>query len=76
MKGAVRVNCASRLNAALALLVALFLCVLPSMAQQLTGTLTGTVFDTSGAAVPNANVVLKNQASGDTRTTVTDASGH
>lgn len=76
MRSAVRVNCASMLNTALALLVVLLLCALPSMAQQLTGTLTGTVFDTSGAAVPNANVVLKNQASGDTRTTVTDGSGH
>ena len=66
----------SRLCAKLALVVALLVFALPGMAQQLTGTISGTVFDTAGAAVPNASVDLKNQASGDTRTTVTDGSGH
>ncbi len=66
----------SRLCAKLALVVALLVFALPGMAQQLTGTISGTVFDTAGAAVPNATVDLKNQASGDTRTTVTDSSGH
>ena len=77
MKSTVRQKRAGNgLNTTLVLLVALFLSALPAVAQQLTGTLSGTVFDTTGAAVPNANVVLKNQASGDTRTTVSDASGH
>lgn len=58
------------------LITVLFLFALTGVAQQLTGTLSGTAFDSAGAAVPNASVALKNQASGDTRTTVTDASGH
>ena len=36
-------------------------------AQGTTATLGGTVTDPSGAVIPNANVTLKNQASGDTR---------
>jgi hypothetical protein len=45
------------------------------LAQQLTGTLSGTVYDRSGAVVPGAEVVLKNQASGDVRTAMADSSG-
>jgi hypothetical protein len=45
-------------------------------AQQLTGTLSGTAYDQSGAVVPKAQVVLKNQASGDERATVTANDGH
>ncbi len=45
-------------------------------AQQLTGTLTGTAYDQSGAVIPKANVVLRNEASGDERTSVTDKAGH
>jgi hypothetical protein len=44
-------------------------------AQQITGTLSGTVHDTSGAIVPDAQVVLKNEASGDVRTVMADNSG-
>jgi hypothetical protein len=47
-----------------------------SSAQQLTGTISGTVYDQAGAVVPKANVVLKNEASGDVRTTVTEGDGH
>ncbi len=43
--------------------------------QQLTGTLSGTVYDAVGAAVPNAKVSLKNEASGDLRTTVSNGVG-
>ena len=49
---------------------------LSSNAQQLTGTISGTAYDQSGAVVPQANVVLKNEASGDVRTSVTDNAGH
>ncbi|HEY0784940.1 MAG TPA: TonB-dependent receptor [Acidobacteriaceae bacterium] len=45
-------------------------------AQQLTGTLTGTVYDQSGAVVPSASIVLRNQASGDERAITSDDSGH
>src|SRR5271170_4904649 len=49
----------------------------PNMhAQQLTGTISGTAYDQSGAVVPKANVVLKDQASGNTRTTTTENDGH
>ncbi len=47
-----------------------------SNAQQLTGTISGTAYDQSGAVVPKATVVLKNEASGDVRTTVTESDGH
>jgi hypothetical protein len=43
-------------------------------AQQ-TGTITGTVTDTTGAVVPGANVVVASMATNDTRKTVSDASG-
>src|SRR5271170_1558600 len=45
-------------------------------AQQLTGTLSGTVYDQSGAVVPKANIVLKNESSGDVRTAVSGNDGH
>ena len=45
-------------------------------AQSTTGTLTGTVADASGAVVPGANVVLKNEGSGDIRRTVSNGEGY
>src|SRR5690348_18437204 len=47
-----------------------------SFGQQLTGTLNGTTMDSTGAVVPNAKVTLKNEASGDTRTTVSNSTGY
>ena len=44
--------------------------------QTVTSTLTGTVSDASGAAVPNAALVLTNQLSGDVRRTTTNAAGY
>lgn len=45
-------------------------------AQQLTGSVTGTVYDQSGAVVPHAHVTLRNEKSGDTRATVSGGGGH
>ncbi len=50
--------------------------LLPSTsAQQLTGTISGTVHDQTGAVIPNADVSLKNQTSGDVRTATTNGAG-
>ena len=46
-----------------------------AFAQQLTGTLSGIVTDQTDARVPGAQVVVKNDASGDTRTTTADSTG-
>jgi hypothetical protein len=46
-----------------------------SYAQQLTGTLTGIVTDQTEARVPGAQVVVKNDSTGDTRTTTADSTG-
>jgi hypothetical protein len=45
-------------------------------AQETGATLTGTVFDQSGAVVPKASVSLKNEASADLRHTVSNAEGY
>src|SRR5215469_10746902 len=44
-------------------------------AQQLTGTLSGIAMDQSDARIPGASVVVKNEASGDTRTSKADDAG-
>ncbi|MGC2621441.1 MAG: carboxypeptidase regulatory-like domain-containing protein, partial [Acidobacteriaceae bacterium] len=49
---------------------------MPAHAQQLTGTLSATVYDSTGAVVPGATVTLKNADSGDVRKTVSDGSGY
>jgi len=43
--------------------------------QSASGTLQGTVLDPGGAAVPNVTVVIKNQSTGATRRTTTEADG-
>jgi hypothetical protein len=50
--------------------------VLPALAQQTTGTITGRVVDQSAAAVPGATVTATNAATGFTRAVVTDSVGH
>src|SRR5205807_73372 len=61
---------------ATALFTFAFLCQPPAQAQTTSATLTATVFDASGAVVPDATVTLKNEASGDLRTTKSNAEGY
>jgi len=61
------------LEKALAVLAVFALLASFSYAQQLTGTLSGTTYDSTGAAVPNAKVVMQNAASGDVRSTVSNS---
>ena len=46
-----------------------------AFSQNASGSITGTVVDRSGAIVPNAKVVLKNDATNVTRDTLTNGSG-
>src|SRR5215471_4193690 len=62
------------LTAILALTVFLLCRSLP--AQQSGTTLSGTVSDSSGKALPNLKVTAKNLATGQTSETRTDSSGH
>src|SRR5215472_13865526 len=60
----------------LALLVVAFMIAPSLMAQSLvSGDLTGTITDPSGAVVPGATVTLKNTATGATRTVTSSAAG-
>jgi Carboxypeptidase regulatory-like domain/TonB-dependent Receptor Plug Domain len=70
LNGAVGKSIALVASVALFVLLATF-----SFGQQLTGTLSGTAYDQSGAVIPKAKVTLKNDASGDVRTTFTDSVG-
>src|ERR1035437_716730 len=65
-----------KITSAAALLLVLILLASTSFAQQLTGTLSATVTDSAGAVVPNAKVTMKNEKSGDVRTTVSNGSGY
>jgi len=55
---------------------ALFALAQPALAQQTSATLTGTVLDVSGAVVGDAMVTLKNNASGDLRSTASNGDGY
>ncbi|HKD07299.1 MAG TPA: carboxypeptidase-like regulatory domain-containing protein [Bryobacteraceae bacterium] len=57
-------------------LITLAASAVPLAAQNVTGTLTGTVADASGAVVPNATVHMKSELSGDTRRTVSNSEGY
>jgi hypothetical protein len=46
-----------------------------ALAQVLYGSITGTVTDTSGAVVPNVEVLITNESTGVVRTTTSDAAG-
>ncbi|MDI3254892.1 MAG: carboxypeptidase-like regulatory domain-containing protein [Bacillota bacterium] len=65
---------AGRLIAVLAF--CFFLLVAPMHAQLTTGSLSGTVADSTGAVVPNARVTLVNEASHDTRQTTSNSAGY
>ncbi|HLV87284.1 MAG TPA: carboxypeptidase regulatory-like domain-containing protein [Candidatus Sulfotelmatobacter sp.] len=70
-------KCAVSVRLALATLAALLM-IWPAgaWAQSLTsGDITGTVTDPSGAAVPNANVTLKSNDTGQTRSTTSNSTG-
>src|SRR5438876_11081793 len=56
-------------------IVCLLANVQKSAAQNITGTILGTVRDPQGAVVPNASVSAKNAGTGAERTVLTDASG-
>lgn len=47
----------------------------PAQAQKITGTITGTVTDSSGAAVSGATVTITNTATNKVQTATTDAQG-
>ena len=66
-----------RLASVLALLaiMALFLPSLALAQNIVTGGISGTVTDPSGAVVPNAKVSLKNSATGETQSTNTTSTG-
>jgi hypothetical protein len=57
-------------------LLALALLFQPASYAQINGTITGSVYDTTGAVIPGANVTLLNQASGDKRASVSNSDGH
>lgn len=67
---------AFKIGSAIACLLVLILLSSLSFAQQLTGTLTGTVADSAGAVVPNAKITMKNESSGDLRTSVSNGAGY
>jgi hypothetical protein len=70
MKGTIRITRTVGL-----LFLGIVLAYAPANAQTFRGTILGTVIDQSGAAVPGAQIVVKNQGTGLTRTTVTGDAG-
>jgi hypothetical protein len=58
------------------LITALLMGLLSAHAQKLTGTISGTVTDNSGAAIPGATVKVTNTATSKTFTATTDAQGN
>jgi len=57
------------------ILPALLIAAVSASGQNASGSLSATVWDPSGAVVPNARVVLKNEATGAARETVSNSSG-
>ena len=61
-------------SASCAVLATALLLVGSAFAQS-TGTITGTVYDTTGSVIPNAPVTVRNQGTGEERITATDNAG-
>ena len=62
--------------AAIAIAIAsLTLCSVNAFAQQTTGTILGRVLDAQGASIPGASITARNEATGFSRTVVTDSEG-
>ena len=67
---------AARFTAFATVLAIALLTAAPGEAQTVTATLTGTVADSSGSAVPGASITLTNELSGDVRRTTTNSAGY
>src|SRR5579885_2524215 len=65
-----------KLSSPCAILAAVALCAAVAFGQAVTGSMVGTVSDTSGATVPNAKVTITEVNTGTTRTTNTNESGN
>jgi hypothetical protein len=63
-------------RALLASLLSLLFCTASVFAQSYRGTITGTIYDTAGAVVPDATVVATNAGTGVSRTSTTDSAGY
>ncbi len=74
--GKVALRIARELEFVLGLITVLLLFTSVSLGQQITATLSGTTYDQSGAVVPNAQVAVKNESTGDTRNTVSNGDGY
>src|SRR5438309_9423005 len=61
--------------AAITLLLAIIITVIPVSAQVSGATLTGVASDSSGAVIPKASVAIKNKGNGTTRTVETNGDG-
>src|SRR3954470_22234489 len=57
-------------------LLLILLSALVCTGQQMTGRLHGTAYDQTGAVIPNAQVVVTNQANNTTRNTVANGDGY
>src|SRR5689334_14555271 len=70
------ISCPGRLRRTLLVLAFASVCVpLTAVAQTVSGTILGTVTDTSGSVIPNAKVTIVNEGTGLTKTVQSDSNG-